>query len=142
MTAGVGGGQAHPAPHKGAGWLIYAGVILFVSGTINVIDGVAAITDSRFYFKKVDYIVGSLHTWGWVHLVLGALLICAVFGVWAGAPWARWAGIVLAALNMITRLLFLPAYPLLSLALFAIDLLVIYGLAIYGGHHTPGEHRT
>jgi hypothetical protein len=131
MSAG-----ASPAPHKGSGWLIYAGVIMFVSGAINVVDGVAAITDSRFYVHKVDYIVGSLHTWGWIHLVLGALLLCAVFGVWAGAAWARWGGIALAALNLLSRLMFLPAYPLLSLALFAIDLLVIYGLAVYGGPHT------
>ena len=136
MTAG-----AAPAPQKGTGWLVYAGVIMFVSGAINVIDGVAAINDSRFYLKKVDYIVGSLHTWGWVHLVLGALLICAVFGVWADAPWARWVGIGLAGLNLVSRLLFLPAYPLLSLALFAIDLLVIYGLAVYGGHPTQTADR-
>jgi hypothetical protein len=136
MTAG-----APTAPQKGTGWLIYAGVIMFVSGAVNVIDGVAAINDSRFYLKKVDYIVGSLHTWGWVHLVLGALLICAVLGVWAGAPWARWVGIALAGLNLVSRLLFLPAYPLLSLALFAIDLLVIYGLAVYGGHPTHAAER-
>ena len=134
MTAG-----APAAPHKGSGWLIFAGVILFVAGALNVVDGVAAITDSKFYGRHVQYIVGDLHSWGWVHLVLGALLICVVFGVWAGAAWARWAGIVLAAINMVTRLLFLPAYPLLSLALFAIDLLVIYGLAVYGG--TGAEAR-
>ena len=131
--------SAPAAPHKGSGWLVFAGVILFVAGALNVVDGVAAITDSKFYGRRVEYIVGDLHTWGWVHLVLGALLICVVFGLWAGAPWARWVGIGLAAINAVTRLLFLPAYPLLSLALFAIDLLVIYGLAVYGG--TRAEAR-
>ena len=131
MTASV-----HTTPEKGSGWLIFAGVILFVAGSVNVVDGVAAITDSKFYGRHVDYIVGDLHSWGWIHLVLGALLICVVFGIWARAPWARWVGIALAAVNLVTRLLFLPAYPLLSLALFAIDLLVIYGLAVYGGHRS------
>ena len=125
--------SAPAAPHKGSGWLIFAGVVLFVAGALNVVDGVAAITDSRFYGRHVQYILGDLHSWGWVHLVLGALLICVVFGIWAGAQWARWAGIALAAVNMVTRLLFLPAYPLLSLALFAIDLVIVYGLAVYGG---------
>ena len=127
--------SAHTTPEKGSGWLIYAGVILFVAGSLNVVDGVAAITDSKFYGRRVQYIVGDLHSWGWIHLGLGVLLICVVFGLWARAQWARWAGIALAAVNLVTRLLFLPAYPLLSLALFAIDLLVIYGLAVYGGHH-------
>jgi len=136
MSAG-----APSAAQRGSGWLIFAGVILFVAGVLNVVDGVAAITDARFYGRHVDYIVGDLHVWGWIHLVLGALQICVVFGIWAQAPWARWTGIGLTAINMISRLMFLPAYPLLSLALFAIDLLVIYGLAVYGGGHTPPPRR-
>jgi hypothetical protein len=120
------------APHKGSGWLIFAGVILFIDGALNVIDGVGAITDSKFYARHGDYIIGSLHTWGWVHLVLGVLLICIVFGIWARAPWAAYVGIFLVAVNAVTRLLALPSYPLLSLALFAVDLLIIYGLAVYG----------
>jgi hypothetical protein len=122
--------------HRGSGWLIFAGVMLFLAGTLNVIDGVGAITDSKFYASDAKYIFGSLHTWGWVHLILGALLIVTTFGIWAGSEWARWAGIVLATLNAIARLLFLPAYPFWSLALFGIDLLIIYGLAVYGGHRT------
>jgi len=137
--------SAPAAPHKGSGWIVFAGVILFVAGALNVVDGVAAITDSKFYGRRVEYIVGDLHTWGWVHLVLGALLICVVFGLWAGAPWARWVGIGLAAINAVTRLLFLPAYPMLSLALFAVDLLVVYGLAVHGGdrsaHLDPSGSR-
>jgi len=125
MTAGA-------PPHKGSGWLIFAGVLLFLAGTLNVIDGVAAITDSKFYSRQVEYIVGSLHAWGWIHLVLGILLICVVFGFWGRARWAAYTAIALAVLNMLSRLLFLPAYPLLSLALFALDLLVVYGLAVYG----------
>lgn len=128
-------GAAH-TPHKGSGWLIFAGVMLFLGGTLNVIDGVGAISDSKFYTPHADYIFGSLHTWGWVHLILGALLIVTTFGIWAGSDWARWVGILLAALNAVSRLLFIPAYPFWSLALFGIDLLIIYGLAVYGGHRT------
>jgi len=117
---------------KGTGWLIFAGVMLFIAGTLGVVDGVSAITDSKFYAPHPRFLFGDLHVWGWVHLVLGGLLIAAVFGIWAGAPWARWFGIAMAALGAIAHLLFIPAYPLWSLALFAIDLLIIYGLAAYG----------
>jgi hypothetical protein len=125
---------AAPQTHRpGAGWLVFAGVMLFVAGAVNVIDGVSAITDSKFYFREAAYFFGSLHVWGWIHLVLGGLLIAAVFGIWSGAGWARWFAIGVAALNAITRLMFVQAYPYLSLALFAVDVLVIYGLAAYGG---------
>jgi hypothetical protein len=123
---------AASAPHKGSGWLIFAGVVMFIAGAVNVVDGVGAISDSKFYAHHGDYIVGSLHTWGWVHLVLGALLICVVFGVWARAPWATYVGIFIVSLNAISRLLALPSYPLLSIALFGVDLLIIYALAVYG----------
>jgi hypothetical protein len=129
--------DATPQPHRpGAGWLIFAGAMLFLGGAVNVIDGVGAITDSRFYVRPAGYFFGSLHAWGWIHLVLGALLIAAVFGIWAGAGWARWFGIIVAVLNAIGRLVFVQAYPYLSLALFAVDLLIIYGLAAYGGRST------
>jgi hypothetical protein len=121
-------------PEKGTGWLIFAGVMLFIAGTIGVVDGVSAITDSKFYVSHPRFLFGNLHVWGWVNLVLGGFLIAAVFGIWAGAPWARWFGIVMATLGAIAHLLFIPAYPLWSLALFAIDLLIVYGLATYGGH--------
>jgi hypothetical protein len=118
---------------KGAGWIVFAGSMLWIAGVLNVIDGVAAISDSKVYSSNAEYIVGNLHTWGWVHLILGVLLVVTVFGIWAGNEWARWVGIVVASLNAIGRLLFIPAYPFWSLALFAIDLLIIYGLATYGG---------
>jgi hypothetical protein len=123
-------------PTKGTGWLIFAGVMLFIAGTLNVIDGVAAITDSKFYARGAEYIIGDLHVWGWVHLILGFLLVCIVFGIWARAPWAAYVGIFLVAVNSVTRLLALPEYPLLSIALFGVDLLIIYGLAVYGLDHS------
>jgi hypothetical protein len=120
-------------PEKGTGWLVFAGVMLFIAGTLGVLDGVAAITDSKFYVRHPHFIFGTLHLWGWVTLVIGALLIAAVFGIWAGAQWARWFGVGVAALSAVARLLFVPAYPLWSLALFAVDLLIVYGLATDGG---------
>jgi hypothetical protein len=124
-------------PQKGSGWIVFAGVMLFIAGTLGVIDGVAAITDSKFYVRHPHFIFGTLHVWGWITLVIGALLIAAVFGIWARAQWARWFGVAVAAVSAVARLLFVPAYPLWSLALFAIDLLIIYGLATYGSRPPP-----
>jgi hypothetical protein len=57
----------------------------------------------------------------------------AAFGIWASTAWARWLGVASAGINAVVQMLFIPAYPFLSLALFATDLLVIYGLIAYGG---------
>ena len=66
-------------------------------------------------------------------LFAGALQLVTAFGVWSGNEIARWAGVLLAGANAIVLLLFLPAFPLLAIALFAVDVLVIYGLLAYGG---------
>jgi hypothetical protein len=119
-------------PERGSGWITFAGVMLVMVAVLNVIDGIAAISKSSFYAADARYIVSDLRTWGWVMLALGVLQAVVAFGVWAGNQLARWTGIVVVSLNAIAQLMFIPAYPFWSLAIFAVDILVLYGLAAYG----------
>ena len=119
----------------GLGWLLFAGILLLVAGVLNVIYGIAAIGNSSFFVADTKYIISDLNTWGWVALVLGALQVIAAFSIWAGNEFGRWFGIGAASLNAIGALLSIPAYPFWSLAIFAIDIIIIYGLAAYGGSH-------
>jgi hypothetical protein len=73
---------------------------------------------------------------GLVPVGLGAVQFVAAFGIWNRAGWARWVGVASASGNAILQLLFLPAFPFLSLSLLALDVLVIYGLIQYGGRQT------
>ena len=118
---------------KGYGWLVFAGIMLVTAGVLNVIYGIAAISNSKFFVHGTTYVFGSLKTWGWVLLIIGVLEMVAAFSIWAGGQFGRWFGIGAAGLNSIGALLAIPAYPFLSLSIFAIDILVIYGLAAYGG---------
>jgi len=118
---------------RGYGWVVFAGVMLMIAGVLNMIYGIAAIGNAHFYVGNAHYVFSELKTWGWVVTILGALQLGVAFGIWMQAAWARWTGVFFASLNAIAQLLFLPSYPLLSLAIFAIDLLVIYGLVSYGG---------
>jgi hypothetical protein len=118
---------------EGSGWVAFAGVMLTIVGVMNIIYGIAAIDDANFYVNDAKYVFSDLNTWGWIVLVLGVLQFCAAFSIFGGTSWGRWVGIGTAGLNAIAQLLFLPAYPFLALALFAIDILVIYGLVAYGG---------
>jgi len=120
--------------NTGYGWLIFAGTMLMIVGILNIIYGIAAIDDANFFVNGANYVISDLNTWGWVVLLTGAAQFLTAFGVWARNTFATWAGIGFACLNAIGVLLMLPAYPLLSIALFAIDVLVVYGLAVHGGH--------
>ena len=121
------------AEPKGLGWVLFAGIMMSIAGTLNVIWGIAAIGNAHFFNNSADYIFGSLNTWGWVTLIFGVLQLCAAFSIWAGGGFGRWFGIFAAGLASIAALLAIPAYPFWALAIFSIDILVIYGPAAYGG---------
>jgi hypothetical protein len=120
---------------KELGWLLFAGIILMLAGVLNLVWGIAAIGESRFFVHNTTYILSDLNTWGWIILVIGALQLVAAFSIWAGGQFGRWIGIGSASLNAIAALMAIPAYPFWSLSLFALDVLVIFGLATYGGRH-------
>ena len=116
-----------------SGWVTFAGVMLFIAGVLNVIYGIAAIGDSKFFIQDQKYILSNLNTWGWITLILGALQLLAAFSLWAGSLYGRVMAIFFASLSALAALLSIPAYPFWSLAIFAIDIIVIYQVAMYGG---------
>ena len=120
-------------PVEGSGWVLFAGIMIMMVGVLNIIWGIAAIDRSSFFVQDSQFIFSDLRTWGWIILVLGGLQLAAAFSIWSGGGYGRWFGIASATCNAIAALLSIPAYPFWSLAIFAIDVLVIYGLAAYGG---------
>jgi hypothetical protein len=127
-----------PYDDRGQGWVMFAGVLLLTLGTLNVIDGIAAIGRSHFYVGNAHYVFGDLRTWGWIALCLGALQLLVGLGVFVKNQFARWTGVVVVSLNAIAQLLMMPAYPFWSLSLFAVDILAIYGLVAYGNRIAEG----
>ncbi len=112
-----------------SGWWVFAGALLLIAGVLNIIYGIAAIGDSKFFTANATYIISSLHTWGWVSLILGVLELIAAFSLFAGGEFGRWFGIFVASLNAIGALLSIPAYPFWSLAIFALAIIIVYKLA-------------
>jgi hypothetical protein len=107
--------------------------MLGFAGIWNSIAGILAISSSRVYTGHSVLVFGSLNTWGWIVLLLGIVQLIASAALFAGSEFARWFGIAAAGVNAIGQLLFLPAYPWWAIAMFAVDLLVIYGLAVHAG---------
>ena len=124
-----------------SGWLLFAGTMLAIVATLNFIYGVAAISDSDYYVKNADYLLTDLNTLGWALLVIGVVQFCAVVSIWGGTDWGRWVGVATAGINAIVQLLFLPSFPLPALAVFSLDVLVIYGLVVYGGQRVEPSTR-
>lgn len=118
---------------EGSGWVTFAGVMILMLAVLNVIRGIAAISDSKFWVGDQKYVIHDLHTWGWVILIIGIIEIFVAFGIWSGGSWSRWIGVFIATLNAIWALFFIPAAPFWALTLFAIAIFVIYGLAAHGG---------
>ena len=117
----------------GAGLLMFAVAMMALAGTWAIIEGIAAIANSKIFTANATFVFSSLNTWGWIVLALGALLLVAAFSVFAGSQFARWFGITAAGLNAIGQLFFIQAYPLWSMAMFAADIIIIYALAMYAG---------
>jgi hypothetical protein len=117
---------------RGAGWVAFAGIMISVVGLLNIIYGIAAISNSKFYFREATYIIHNLNVYGWVTLIVGVVQVAAAFAIFGRAPWARWVGIFTAGLNLLVQLVWIATYPLASLAIISIDVLVIYALVTYG----------
>jgi hypothetical protein len=107
--------------------------MILIAGTMNTVGGIAAIDSANFFTSDARYIFSDLNTWGWIILVIGLMQLFAGFSIWRGNEYGRWIGVLTASLNALAQLFFIPAYPLWSLAIFILDILVIYGLVVYGG---------
>jgi hypothetical protein len=115
-----------------SGWVTFAGVLLLIAGVLNVIYGIAAIGDSNFFINDTKYILSNLNTWGWISLIIGVIQLFAAFSLWSGNLYGRIIGIGAAGLSAIGALLSIPAYPFWSLAIFALDIVIIHQIATRG----------
>jgi hypothetical protein len=121
-------------PTAWAGWVVFAGVMLIMRGTFQIIEGLVALFDDGFYLVApsgllvdVDY-----NTWGWVHMGIGVIGVLAGLGLLAGNMAARIVGVAVAFLSAIVNLAFLSAYPVWSTIMITVDVIVIYAIIVHG----------
>jgi hypothetical protein len=115
------------------GWAYFAGIMMAVLGFFQVILGLTALFKDSYYVLLPNSIVNVDFTvWGWAHLALGLLVLCAGFALLAGQVWGRVVGVLLAVLTAVANLLFIPAYPIWSIIVITVCVLVIYALVVHG----------
>jgi hypothetical protein len=129
------GSRARATPPGWAtGFIVFAAVLMILSGVFQALEGLAAIFENEFYVAARNYLYEvDVTAWGWIHLILGVVIALAGFGVLSGATWARAVGIALAVLSAIANFLFIPYYPFWSILIIALDVFVIWALAVHGG---------
>jgi hypothetical protein len=115
------------------GWIIFASVIMIISGTLNAMHGLVAIfNDEWVVWTNQGDLYFDLTTWGWIHLGVGIAVVLAGFGLLTGNVLARAVAVAFAGLSILANFLYMPAYPVWALTIIAIDVFVIYALTAHG----------
>ena len=122
--------------NDGAGWKLFAAIMILIVGTMNVFDGLVGITQTN-YIKRYTGgqlpVTNNVKTWSWIVLIIGVVLILAGFLILVGNMFGRVVGIIVASLNALLQLAYLNHNTFWSLTMILIDILIIYGLAAHGG---------
>ena len=115
------------------GWTAFAGIMMVMGGVWWIISGIVAIANEDFFVVGEEYIFQfSTTTWGWIHLILGIVILLAGFYLFTGAVWARTVGVVIAVLWAIAAFAWMPWYPIWALAFLAVSIFVIWALTAHG----------
>jgi hypothetical protein len=115
------------------GWEAFAGLMMVVGGGWWIMSGLVAIFNSDFYIVGKEYIFKfNTTTWGWVHLILGIVMLLAGFAIFSGAVWARTVGVIIALLWALVAFAWLPISPVTAMTFMAVSFFVIWALTIHG----------
>jgi hypothetical protein len=125
------------APVTGTGWLAwvyFAGLIMIVLGFFQGVTGLVAVFDDGYYLVADGGLVVSVDytAWGVLHLIIGIVAFAAGYAVMKGRTWGRTIGIILAVASAVVNMVFIAAYPLWSILIIALDVVIIYALAVHG----------
>ncbi|MGN6634553.1 MAG: DUF7144 family membrane protein [Oryzihumus sp.] len=117
------------------GWAYFAGIMMMMVGAFQVIEALTALFNQNYLLvsSKGLAVHVNVAAWGWLHLLIGVVAIAAGLAVLAGKLWARIIGMIMAGVSAIVNLAFIAAYPLWSITIIALDVMVIYALAVHGG---------
>jgi hypothetical protein len=120
-------------PSAWVGWVVFAGTIAIIGGVFNLIQGLVALFDDQYFVvAKGELLLLDFTTWGWVHVLVGVIMLLVGLGILRGSPWGLVAGVVIAGVQAILQLGFLAAYPVWSILIIALDVVVIYALIVHG----------
>jgi len=115
------------------GWIVFAGVMMIISGSLNALYGVvAAVNDDWVGWTNRENAFLDVSQWGWVHIVVGLIVLLCGIGLFSGNILARTVAVIIASISLVSNFFFIPVYPLWALTVITIDALVIWALTAHG----------
>jgi len=122
---------------RGSGWgqglTYFAGMMMIIAGAFDMFQGLAAVIKKSYFVVSPNYVYKiNVTTWGWINLILGAVILFAGIALMSGALWGRIVGVVVAALVGVTNFLWLPYYPVWSIVIITLCVLVIWAITAHG----------
>jgi hypothetical protein len=125
--------MSEPTYRQPSGWtsgaILFAGMLMIVVGIFEAFQGLVAILDDSFFVVTENYVFDlDVTAWGWIHLLLGLLVLFGGYALMAGRTWGRILGLVLATLSAVANFAFIPYYPFWSLLMIALAIWVIWAL--------------
>jgi hypothetical protein len=117
-----------------AGWVVFAGMMMIMLGFFQAIEGLVALFKDSYYVVRPSGLLVHVNytTWGWVHLVIGIVAVLTGFGLLAGNMFARVIGVGIAVVSALVNMAFVSAYPIWSIIIIAVDVVVIYAITVHG----------
>lgn len=129
------GQQQQSSTHSGTavGFTMFAAVMMLIIGVFQAIAGLVAIVNDTFFVVGEKWVFQfDVTTWGWIHLILGIVVLVAGFGLFSGAVWARTVGVALAVVVAAASFAWMPWYPFWAIVLIALSVTVIWALTVHG----------
>ena len=116
---------------RGVGRVVFVAILLLMAGTLNIVYGIAAVSNAHF-FNGTQYAFSSLHTWGWIGIIVGIIQITGGVSLFGGGGWGRFIGIFAAALGAIESLFAIGGnHPWWALGIFVLSVWVLHGLIVF-----------
>jgi hypothetical protein len=113
-------------------------MLMIMAGAFQAFAGLVALFENEFYVATRNYLFKFDATgWGWIHLLIGLLVLLAGFAMLAGRTWGRVVGITLAVVSALANFAFIPYYPFWALTIIALDIFVIWALTAHGHDLQP-----
>ena len=115
------------------GFISLAGIFLFTIGVLQIIAGFVGLVNNDFYVVTDKYAFElSTTSWGWIHILVGAIMFFAGIALFSGGVWARTVAVVVALVSIIANFVWLPIYPWWALLIIVLDFYVIWAVIAHG----------
>jgi hypothetical protein len=115
------------------GWIGFAGCMMILLGLFHAIAGLIAIVDDKFYVSTREYVFQfDRTTWGWIHLIVGIVVLLAGFGVFSGSVMARTVGVIIALISAVLGFAWIPYAPVWGVIIIVIAVSVAWALTAHG----------